>query len=240
MESDTQSQSAPPEPKRPRLDWLRLFLEFVIVVAGISLSFWVQDLKEQRAGRSEEERFLTGFRGELREDLEVLTARIESLKTSVDGLYSAMDPEKRASLGAKELDWVMDTALTYTGFRGSLATYSELRQTGGSHLIRDKAVLGEIIHLYERDYPGAGEWDLINRNFVLERMFPYLEDFGPHVPTTLDGTNVSGLHPVFIALEEEPRFRNLLRTNTIFKEAQSAVFTALTTKIERVIDLLEP
>ncbi len=239
MEPTEAPASRSSEPRRPRLDGLRLFLEFVIVVAGISLSFWLQDLREQRAGRAEEARFLAGFKGELREDLDVLRGQIESLGQSVDRLHAAMDPEKRVALVNQELDQVMDIALTYTGFRGSLATYAELRQTGGSHLIRDKGVLGELIHLYERDYSQAEEWDRINRNFVLERMFPYLEDFGPHVATTLDGTTVSGLHPVFIALENEPRFRNLMRSNSTFKEAQAAVFTALTVKIERAIELLD-
>ena len=247
METSTSSQTPEPKPgpgpspsARPRLDWLRLFLEFVIVVAGISLSFWVQDLREQRVKRAEEARFLAGFRTELREDLKVIEERIVVLKRAVTGLRTVMDDEKRADLTVAELDWVMDAALTYSGFPGSLATYSELRQSGGSQLMRDKDLLGEVIHLYERDYAQAREWDSINRSFVLERMFPYIENFGPRVHGVMDGAFASGYHAVFVALEKETRFQNLLWTNATFKEGQAFVYKDLASKIERVIESLGP
>ncbi len=241
MDLDPSPQTPPPEPSRSaRLDWLRLFLEFVIVVVGISFSFWVQDQREQSAKRAEEVRFLDGFRGELREDLKALKGRVEAVERAVDGLRRAMDPKTRTELTVAELDWIMDAALSYIGFRGSLATYSELSQAGASSLIRDKAVLAGLIHLYERDYTQAREWDLINRGFVLERMFPYVEDHGPRVTGTIEGVYANGYHVVFQALEGETRFQNLLRTNALFKEAQVSVYEALTSKIERVIASLEP
>ncbi len=223
---------------RPGLDWLRLLLEFVIVVVGISLSFFLQDLREEHSMRAEEDRFLAGFARDFRADLEVLRSREALLASMSTGLRSTMDSKQREELTDKDLDRIMDAGLTYVAFAPSMATYLELRQTGASKLIRDKKLLGKIIRLYETDYALATEWDRINRDLVLQRMFPYVEEFGPGVDGRLDGSYASGYHSVFLALEHEQWFKNLLSTNAMFKDAQNSVYVRLAEKIEGMLPLL--
>ncbi len=229
---------ASPEPAA-RLDWTRLFLEFVIVVVGITLSFWVQDLREQGRERKEEARYLEGFTRELRTDLEVLRSRMELLKRMSVGIRATLAPEQRQTLTVVQLDQIMDAALTYVGFTPSTATYSELRQTGGSKLIQNKGLLAEVIHLYERDYRQAAEWDEVNHSFILDRMFPFIEEFGPGVHGSVTGTMATGYHVVFQALEKEQRFRNLLTTNVTFKDGQHAIYGGLEARIEEVLAELD-
>lgn len=227
-------------PTRNRLDWTRLFFEFVIVVVGISLSFWIQDWREQAAMQKEETRYLKGFTQELRTDLEILRKRMDLLKRVSAGIRASLDPTQRETLTVTQLDQIMDAALTYAGIAPSKATYTEFRQTGGSKLFKDKALLADLIHLYERDYNQATEWGDINRDFVLDRMFPYIEEHGPGVSGSVEGTMATGYHVVFLALEHEQRFRNLLTTNVTFKDGQRAIFGGLVTRIEEVLARLEP
>ena len=231
-------QTAAHPSARPPLDWLRLLIEFVIVVAGISLSFLLQDLREDHAKRAEEQRYLAGFARDFRSDLDLLRARRESLESMVSGLRAAQDLEQRKQLDTDALDRAMDAALTYVGFTPSRATYLELRQTGASSLIQDKELLGEIIDLHETAYALAFEWDRINRNLVLQRMFPYVEEFGPGVTSDVDGVFVSGYHVVLLALEKEQWFRNLLSTNVTFKDLQRTVYGQLVEEIEGVLGRL--
>ncbi|MEM8713358.1 MAG: hypothetical protein AAGG01_20625, partial [Planctomycetota bacterium] len=115
----------PPLPARPRLDWLRLFLEFVIVVAGISLSFWLQDLRQAEGERAEERRFLAGLQRDLRSDHERLTRSAEMFGRMVESIDGLIDPARRAELSDEDMDIAMDALLTYAGFSPVRATYQE-------------------------------------------------------------------------------------------------------------------
>ncbi|MEM8712643.1 MAG: hypothetical protein AAGG01_16960, partial [Planctomycetota bacterium] len=86
-------------------------------------------------------------------------------------------------------------------------------------------------------YANAAEWSDINRTYVLDRMFPYVAEFGPVIEEEADGTFVQGYHLAFEALEAEPHFQNLLRTNRTFKSAQKTVFESIATEVDRILAL---
>ncbi|MDF1836906.1 MAG: hypothetical protein P1V35_03475 [Planctomycetota bacterium] len=210
-----------------RRDWTLLVFELIIVVLGISISFALQDWRQGRHDIAEEQRFLDGFAVEIRQDREVLELHIKNIEDSLASIRSALDPTTRPGLDDAALDRVMDKVLGYNNFSPSVATYFELRQTGGSKLIRDKAQLGRIIALYERFYPQATEWDEINRNYILQTMFPFVDEHGPAFESHVEGAFAHGYHAVFEALEGNPQFRNKLRSNIMFKEGQRMVYDSL-------------
>jgi len=222
-----------------RRDWTLLVFELAIVVLGISISFGLQDWRQGRKDAAEEQRLLGSFAAEIQQDREVLVQSTERLEQSLEALRGALHSEKRKELGAEDLDQVMDMALGYINFTPSVATYFELRQTGGSGLIRDKDVLRRLITLYERFYPQALEWDDINRNYVLETMFPFVDQNGPSFDTQGEGAFAHGYHAAFEALEQDPKFRNLLRSNIMFKEGQRVVYTQLNEVTDMVLKDLE-
>jgi len=214
----------------------RLTLELLVVVLGITISFWFQDWRQSRNDRAEEARLLAGFAMELQVDFDELKQRREVLDkgaTSVRDLLA-----KANELDDKAIDAAMDSALGYTSFRPSTATYLELRQTGASRLVQDKELLRELIMLYERNYSAATEWDHINRTFVLDRMFPYVEMHGPSFAAEVSGAYAHGYHNVFRALESDDPFRNLLHTGTLFKEGQRAVYGNLQDAAEKLLKRL--
>ena len=109
-----------------------------------------------------------------------------------------------------------------------------MRQSGGAAHLPDKELLASVIALYERAFPRASEWDGINRNFVLERMFPYVDDHGPAFQSQSEIAFAEGYHAAFVALEHEPPFRNLLRSNLIFKTGQLASYRSVLKSVETV------
>ena len=220
---------------RPGLDWLRLFLEFVIVVAGITLSFWVQDLRQAKRDRAEETRYLVGLQRDLQTDRETLTKTMGVCDKLIDQIDHTFDAAPEAELTNESIDRAMDALLTYSSFASSRATYRELQQTGASKLIRDKSLLGEVIGLYERTHANADEWDLINRSYVLDRMFPYLDEHGPVIKIEFVDAYAAGYHVAYEALKGEPHFQNLVRTNRMFKSAQRAVYEGIVGEIDRVL-----
>lgn len=228
---------APQSPGRPPLDWLRLFLEFVIVVAGISLSFWLQDLRQLQGDRAEERRYLEGLKRDLAMDEVALSKTAEMFGRMVESIDALLDPESRAEMSIEEIDVAMDALLTYAGFSSVQATYKELQQSGGSKLIQDKELLAEVISLYDRMYSNAEEWEQINRSYVLDQMFPYLAEFGPVIEEESTGTFVGGLNVAFTALQSEAHFQNLIRMNRTFKSAQKTVFEGVAAEVQRVLAL---
>ena len=137
-------------------------------------------------------------------------------------------------LGPGELDLMMDVALSYNGFSPVVAAYHEMRQSGGSALIANKTLLGQIIMLYERSYPLSAEWDTINRDFVLTRMFPFVDEHGPSFKSHSEEAIAVGYHAAFVALENDRRFRNLLRSSLLFKEGQLFAYKRVLTAVTAV------
>lgn len=214
----------------------RLALELLVVVLGITISFWFQDWRQQRDDRQQEARLLQGIVEELRADRTDLRRRLEM----VDGSLAAVQRLQRdgETMSAEELDRAMDQTLSYIAFAPSRASYVELQQMAGSRLVRDKRLLHQVITLYERAYPMAVEWDGINRQFVLDRMFPYIDRHGPSFVSTSAAGYATGYHQAYRAIAGETEFRNLLRSALLFKEGQRATYAALLDAVGKVLTAL--
>ncbi len=214
----------------------RLALELLVVVLGITLSFWFQDWRQQRDDRQQEARLLQSIVGELRSDRTSLQQRIEL----VDRGLAAMQQLLRDgdSMSTEALDRAMDQALSYIAFAPSRTSYIELQQMAGSRLVRDKRLLHQVITLYERTYPMAVEWDEVNRHFVLDRLFPFVDRRGPSFVSSTAAGYATGYHQAYRALAGETEFRNLLRSALLFKEGQRATYTALLDAIGKVLTAL--
>jgi hypothetical protein len=214
----------------------QLCLELFVVVLGITISFGFQDWRQQRDDRQQETRLLRGIVDELRADRTQLQRRLEM----VDRSLAAVQRLQRdgATMSTEELDRAMDQTLSYVAFAPSRASYVELQQMAGSRLVRDKQLLHQVITMYERVYPMAVEWDDINRHFVLDRLFPFLDRHGPSFVSDTGPGYATGYHQAYRALAGEAEFRNLLRSALLFKQGQRATYTALLDAVGKVLTAL--
>ncbi|MEZ6002601.1 MAG: hypothetical protein R3F33_00320 [Planctomycetota bacterium] len=219
-------------------NWALLLFELVIVVIGVSVSFAIQDLRDGRAEVRTEQRLLTNFAQDLTEDKVLLEAFIEQLDTRIELLASAFHPEERAGLEPKQLDQVMDCMLSYVGFSASQSAWLELQQGGNMSLVRDKALVRRIINHYGRVLPQVEEWDGINRSFVLDRMFPFVDEHGPAFPLNTEQAYAEGYHLAFKSLEGDPAFVKLARTSRLFLQGQRAAFQAQLDNTQRLLEFL--
>lgn len=225
---------------RPRLRLLRssrrFGLEIVAVVLGITISFWLEDQRKDREDRAEEQRLLEAFATELRGDLAAIEHHEKRLADDVTRVQAALADDSK--LDDKALDAVMDTLLGYVTFRPSTATYSELRQTGASRVVRDKALLRRVLTVYERLYPIAEEWEAVNREFVLDRVFPFVDGEGPAFASSGDQGYAHGYHLAWRALRDQPRFRNLLRSSVVFRQGQAAAYGIVEAGLKETLENL--
>ncbi len=62
-------------------------------------------------------------------------------------------------------------------------------------------------------YPGIKEWNTIDRQYVLERMIPYMDEHAPHVSDGFGGVTKNN-KKIIDMLFRKDMFRNMVRTNS--------------------------
>ena len=220
-----------------RQDWPRLIIELMVLVAGITISFALDEWRRDMDDRRTERRVWEAIHADLGADSAYLSTRITQLESMVHAYNGLL-----AGGPADSLDVYMDRAISYVVFPPTQGAYSELRQMAGSRLINNRSLLADLTNTYNREYVRAAEWDAIGRDFVLDRMIPYLDETAPYVEGVSGGETALGLAAVYRSLEKRDQFRNLIRTNRLFKEAQLSVYRAALARVigirERVADEL--
>jgi hypothetical protein len=202
-----------------RDDWPRLAIEVLVLVAGITISFALDEWRTERGNRRTERRALELIRDDLVADSAMLATLDRRLAAMVRAHAALLDGPP-----ADSIDIYMDLAISYVIFMKTDVAYEQLRQTGDARHLRNRKLFDDVVQAYNNEYTRAGEWDAINRDFVLDRMIPYLDDNAPFVDAgTRDGIAL-GMAPVYHRLIRTDRFRNLLRTERNFRDLQRLVY----------------
>lgn len=208
---------------------VNLFLQLVVVIVGVTISLVLDEWRASR-GEAREARDLTAsLAADLRSDMDELDAALDRTEQFTQAYRRLLAPEA-ASLPDDSLDAYVDMAVSYAIFPTHDEAYEAMRQTGSSRLLRDPDLRSAVIRHYTRTVGRADEWDDINRQFVLDRMIPFIEANAPELSSSAGETEAgttawTGLAGAFRALDDDPHFRNLLQTNLLFKEAQATVYS---------------
>ena len=125
-----------------RIDWRFLIGEFFVVVIGVLVALWVDNLNSERLERRQERTHLQGVLEDLESDSLALATRGETAERSLHAadrlLRLRRDPESAApadSLAA----WLLRAAFV-DNFVAQDHTYREILGAGGLSLIRDPKV----------------------------------------------------------------------------------------------------
>lgn len=223
---------------------LEFGLQLTVVVLGVTISLGLDEWRSNRG----EARAASALKGQLaadlRSDLDELEASSYRTRRMIRAYQRLLAPEA-AAMPDDSLDRYVDLAVSYILFPAHDEAYEAMRQTGSSQLLRDPDLRSAIIRHYTRTHGRAAEWDDINRQFILERMIPYVEANAPELRgESVEGevglTAWAGLASSFRALDDQAHFRNLLRTNLLFKEAQLSVYEATRQETEDLLARLAP
>ena len=214
-----------------RDDWPRLLLELVILIVGISASFALEDWRQRRADAATEHRAWATVADNLAADTTQLALRLAQLAT----VTAACDRLLAGNVPADSAAVLLDQAMLYVTFVPTDYGYDELRRTSSARELNARALLGEVARLHSRMYPLVAEWDALNRRFLLDRFYPFLEArapapyLDPEAATALRGGRVAasrgrGLGASYAALADDRHFRNLLVTDRFYKGGQRLAY----------------
>ena len=136
--------------KSPRLNWPLLLSEFVVIVVGVLIALWVDELREDRYHAALEIEYLESLVTDLDADLaqfdetEAWMSRSEAAAATVLALYAGSPPtENLADLveAVETAGWQAWPVITRN-------TIEDLKSTGNIRLIRDSALRRSIAAYY--------------------------------------------------------------------------------------------
>jgi hypothetical protein len=134
------------------LDWRRLLGEFVVIVVGVLVALWVDQLREARLHAELEVEYLESLLTDLEADLaqfdeaEAWMRRSESNAAKVLALYDGSPPTDNVTdliVAVESAGWQFVPSITRN-------TIDDLRSTGNLRLITDPAVRRAIAAYYRR------------------------------------------------------------------------------------------
>ncbi|MGK2924183.1 MAG: DUF6090 family protein [Lysobacterales bacterium] len=139
------------------LNWRRLLGEFVVIVVGILMALWVDELREDRVNARLEVEYLESLVTDLEADLaqfdrtEAWMRRSEAAAATVLALYEGSPPTEDVA----DLVAAVETAGWQSWPSITRYTIDDLRSTGNLRLIRD-AVLRRAISSYYTTVENVG------------------------------------------------------------------------------------
>lgn len=128
--------------------WARYFAEFVVIFLGVSLSFFAEDLRENRRDRQDERASLVRLRSNLTEsDFDNELTRANRSLSGIERILAARDSARPPadSLAA----WLSDAAAC-TPIVVNRSEYESLRSSGRLSLLRDADLRRLLTAHYER------------------------------------------------------------------------------------------
>ena len=128
--------------------WIRYFAEFAVIFLGVSLSFFAEDLRENRRDRQAERASLVRLRSDLtNSDFETELERADQAIAGIARILTARDSLRPSadSLGS----WLSD-AVACTPSVVNRSEYESLRSSGRLSLLRDSDLRRLLTAHYER------------------------------------------------------------------------------------------
>lgn len=128
-----------------------ILIEFIIVILGISIAFWLSNLGEDKKERALEKAYLQDIKSDLQNDLKLLTFSIEQNEKKQRKLLKGVQYFRGANNGV-----TLDTLVDYAGLMGNYYhfspndyTYLSLQQSGDFKIISKQEVKKALIALYQ-------------------------------------------------------------------------------------------
>ncbi|MGB0861636.1 MAG: hypothetical protein ACPGXZ_01910 [Saprospiraceae bacterium] len=197
-------------------------IELIILVFGITVSFLLNEWRENIQHRRIEQQTLLTIQENLAADTLMLSQQDLVFDMFIGRLEKLLDEDK--SSYADSLDFYLDASISYGAFFETTIGYNEMTQTGNSQHIRDRKLLQSIIRYYTKSLVFLKEWTKIDEQFVLNRSIPHFESTFPHAPLYKYGELYAKKSTRLQRALNQDEFKNIVRDNILFKKSSQQVF----------------
>lgn len=125
----------------------RYIFEIVVIVFSVTLSFYIQDLLNERDKIELKNVGLNGVKSDLQKDLDFFSLGIDIMYSRVKNIDSILDKEVK-----NKNEFVSGGARRYFGFIGQDSNYRSMISTGSIEYINSKKLFKSVNQYYGRDY----------------------------------------------------------------------------------------
>lgn len=125
----------------------RYIFEIIVIVFSVTLSFYIQDLLNDRNKIELKNVGLIGVKSDLQKDFDFFSLGIDIMYSRVKNIDSILDKEMK-----NKNEFVSGGARRYFGFIGQDSNYKSMISTGSIEYINSKKLFNLINQYYGRDY----------------------------------------------------------------------------------------
>jgi hypothetical protein len=126
-----------------------IILEILIIVFAVSISIWFHNLSDKYQQRREQREFLTGFKKDLKNDIENIDSSRSFYENTLNGMLYFSKIGTGDSLNNDSLIKYGNIFFSSTELEPHISRYEALKNSGKFGIIEDKELLNKIIDLNE-------------------------------------------------------------------------------------------
>lgn len=158
-----------------RSGWADHSLNFVSVILGVSLAFFVNDCSNKQKTRREMDFILVSLLNEIREDIETYeTYQVPDNQEKVDQLYKIL-AILSSQANADSLSYYFETSLHVNSYSPQNLTFSSIISSGKLEYI-DNYDLRSALLLYQMNSKEVEMQGKIQYEFFMDQLVPWLID----------------------------------------------------------------
>ena len=130
---------------------IKYTLEFIVIVTGISLSFWINEWDNNRMNSDKELYFLNGLKNDLEKQLNSLNNYTEFSNQTIDYGASILEDYSIFETLSKtdSLNIKLSRLMYSRSYPEVNTTFNELKSTGQFNLFKEKLLASKIIKYYQ-------------------------------------------------------------------------------------------
>lgn len=213
-----------------RISWLDHLIGLLVVILGISIAFFLENMRERSTFKKQEKEYIGGLIKDLKTDIEMLDTLIQFNGLILDATSSLSD----GSIGIRPVNDTLLANQVYLiqynpPFTPQRTTYESLKTSGQTNIISDFEMRNQIVELYEQYHRGAQEYDRALSEHVRDYVKPYSIN-------KIAYTSRKTVNDQFL---EDGQFRNIIFPYKYLFEAKNEFYKLLKSQTEALIEELE-
>ena len=213
---------------------LKYVFEIIVIFLGISISFWLEEWRDNRKDKEMERKHLVDLKNNLKQDTFMLSQLIRGGHTFVNSSRNLATFKSDTDI-LDSLNFHIDNASSYLLFKTNQAAYEEIKQTGHTGLITNDTLKLIILQHYTSIIKQGEEWSDVDKNYTMTQIIPEMSNY---FSVVVDTTNMVSAAQKIKALRLQ-KLRNMLLNNAAYKQAAIDVFTSTKIYSEKLIKRIE-
>jgi hypothetical protein len=162
--------------KHEKIQWKNQLINFVAIIVGIYIAFWLTNLKEEREQKALELNYLRSLAQDLQNDLTALQSNVDTL-----AYYNRLLDDFTKRLITKNWNTDSLTAMVvslsaHIPFFPQDNTYQSMQGSGKLDIIKDFELRQEVVELYNQHYRAVRLADELDMSQKTNLIYPYLMD----------------------------------------------------------------